>query len=228
MVTAIQRNPAPVRGQVEVYLRSEIEIGNLRPGDRIVERTVCEALDVSRPLVREALRSLQSEGLVRALPRGGIEVTSLSPEEAGHIYTVRKELEGLSALLFVANATADDREMLYRAVSDLKAAFEANEAERLLEAKNRFYAILSAGSGNPVLQAMLRNIHGQIRLLRGTSLSEPGRAGRMVGELSAIVEAVRKGDAQEARRLTEAHVAAAMDATKQALSDRKDKRVAAE
>ena len=104
-MTSIQRNPTPVRGQVEAYLRSEIEIGNLRPGDRIIERVVCETLGVSRPLVRESLRALQSDGLVRALPKGGIEVTVLSSEEAGHIYTVRKELEGLSAFLFVANAT---------------------------------------------------------------------------------------------------------------------------
>lgn len=227
-MTAIQRNPAPIRGQVESHLRSEIELGHLRPGDRIVERTVCEALGVSRPLIREAMRSLQSDGLVRALPRGGIEVTVLSSEEAGHIYTVRRELEGLSAFLFVSNATKDDREKLFQAVSDLKAAFEADEGERLLEAKNRFYAILSASSGNPVLQTMLRNIHGQIRLLRGTSLSDPGRANRMVRELSDIADAVLAGDADEARRLTEVHVLAAMDATKRALSERHGKRIAVE
>jgi len=220
-VTTIQRNPAPVRGQVETYLRSEIELGNLRPGDRIVERVVCETIGVSRPLVRESLRALQSEGLVRALPRGGIEVTVLSAEEAGHIYAVRKELEGLSAFLFVVNATEDECEELFTTVSDLKAAFEVDDVERILEAKNRFYAILIASSGNPVLQAMLSNIHGQIRLLRGTSLSEAGRVRHMVEELSNIAKAVRAGNADEARRLTEAHVLAAMDATEQALLKRR-------
>tara|TARA_R110000751_G_scaffold267410_4_gene366391 strand:- start:2990 stop:3703 length:714 start_codon:yes stop_codon:yes gene_type:complete len=216
----IQRVVAPVRGQVQDLLRIAIEKGDLAPGDRLIERELCEALGVSRPLVREALRKLESDGLARPLPRGGLAVTVLSRSEAMQIYTVRKEVEGLAASLFVEAAEETQRNELAQTIATLKSSHANGESENVLKAKNRFYAILSEGSGNIVLQEILHNIHGRIRLLRGTSLSKPGRTEKMVYELSSIAEAIANKDAAEARRLTEVHITNAMSATNEALAER--------
>ncbi|WP_414832483.1 GntR family transcriptional regulator [Afifella sp. YEN Y35] len=218
-MSRIQRVVAPVRGQAEEFLRRAIEKGDLLPGDRLIEREICETLEVSRPLVREALRALESDGLVRPLPRGGIAVTVLTPEEAMQIYVVRREIEGLAASLFASTASEKERVRLQRIISDLHAALSADDTEGLLDAKNRFYSALSVGSGNKVLQEVLRNLHGRIRLLRGTSLSRPGRTAQMVAELSDIADALLQKDAVTARRRTEAHIDNAIQAAKEALQD---------
>lgn len=209
-----------MRGQVQNLLRTSIEKGDLAPGDRLIERELCEKYGVSRPLIREALQRLESEGLARPLARGGLVVTVLLRSEAMQIYTVRKEVEGLAASLFVEAAREEDRADLEQTVSALQAAHAASDTERLLEAKNRFYSILSKGSGNAILQEILQNIHGRIRLLRGTSLSKPGRSEKMVTELTKVAEAILEGNSAEARRLTEVHILNAMQTTNEALAER--------
>lgn len=214
----IQRIAAPVRGQLEGHLRLAIEKGELAPGSRLVEREICEAFGVSRPLVREALRRLESEGLARPLPLGGLAVTVMNLEEAMQIYAVRKELEGLAATLFVESASSEDRDLLRQTVNELTAAHRAGDGDKLLDAKSVFYQILARGSNNDVLQNMLDNLHGRIRLLRGTSLAMPGRTECMVQELTKIAQAIFEGDSKKARSTTEQHVENAMTATRSALS----------
>jgi DNA-binding GntR family transcriptional regulator len=213
----IQRVLSPVRGEAERFLRTAIEKGDLRPGDRLIEREICETLGVSRPLVREALRVLEGDGLVTQMSRGGMAVTAITLDEAMHIYAVRKELEGLAAELFVKHADAELHRLLQEATEALLSAEEAGNTAGVLSAKNEFYAIMSRGSANPVLQSMLKNIHGRIKLLRGTSLSTPGRQSRMVKELQGIASCIKARDGQKARSLTEEHVVNAMQATAAAL-----------
>ncbi|MCC4296657.1 GntR family transcriptional regulator [Aurantimonas coralicida] len=135
------------------------------------------------------------------------------------IYMVRREIEGLAAELFARNADERQRDALNVIVADLQAAHADEDADRLLDAKNRFYDVLSAGTGNAVLQGILRNLYGRIRLLRGTSLSRPGRIAQMVHELSDVASALLGNDAATARRLTEVHIENAMEAARETLLD---------
>ncbi|MCF3934931.1 GntR family transcriptional regulator [Acuticoccus sp. M5D2P5] len=214
----IQRVAAPVREQVERHLRTAIETGDLPPGARLIERELCESLGVSRPLVREALRRLESDGLAVSLPVGGMCVTRLSFADALEIYAVRKELEGLAAAEFALRASEEDRARLGAIVGELHAALEAGDGGPLIDAKNEFYALLARGAGNRFLAEILSKMHGRIRLLRGTSLSAPGRTAHMVAELAAIAEAVLKRDPVRARALAEEHILNAMTATRASLA----------
>ncbi|WP_226583085.1 GntR family transcriptional regulator [Acuticoccus sediminis] len=214
----IQRIAAPVREQVEQHLRAAIETGDLPPGARLIERELCESFGVSRPLVREALRRLESDGLAVSLPVGGMCVTRLSLDDALEIYAVRKELEGLAAAEFTLHATEDERARLKTIVGDLHAALDAGGGRPLIDAKNAFYSIMARGSGNAFLAGVLSNMHGRIRLLRGTSLSTPGRSALMVAELAEIADAILARDPVRARVLAETHVANAMAATRTSLS----------
>ena len=75
------------------------------PGDRLIERELCELTGVSRTSVREALRLLESEGLIETIPNRGPIVASLSAEDAQYIYEVREALEGLAGRLFAERAS---------------------------------------------------------------------------------------------------------------------------
>lgn len=113
----VTKAAAPVRQSVTESIRNSIALGYFTAGQRITERDLCEMTGVSRTAVREALRQLESEGLVQVLPHRGPIVARLSPEQAQGIYQVRVELEGLACDLFTRNATEAD-------IAALKLAFE--------------------------------------------------------------------------------------------------------
>jgi DNA-binding transcriptional regulator YhcF (GntR family) len=103
--TIITRTAAPLRQQVVKAIREDILDGGLVPGQRLVESVLCDAYGVSRTVIREALRQLESEHLIRVMPNLGPIVTVLTESEIKSIYVVRASLEGLAGELFALHAT---------------------------------------------------------------------------------------------------------------------------
>src|SRR5215831_11085296 len=97
-----------LRHDIVDVLRDEIIQGQLEPGERVLETDLARRFGVSRQPVREAIRTLEREGLLTNLPNRGTFVTRVSWEDALAIQDVRAELEGLAARLAVANLTSDD------------------------------------------------------------------------------------------------------------------------
>lgn len=214
------RVAAPLRQQVVDMLRDAVASGRFLPGERLVERDLCEMLAVSRPLLREALRQLEAEGLVRTIPQRGIEVATISLEDARQIYQVRGALEGLAAADFVDNATDAHWHLLTEAMTALEKAAAEGIPSQVHTVKNRFYDVLLDGCGNPVLSQVLRQLHNRIQLLRGTSLSEPGRLANMIKELRAIYDALVARDGARAKAVCTTHIENAARVTMQALERR--------
>lgn len=129
---------APVRHSVTESIRNSIAVGYFTAGQRITERDLCEMTGVSRTAVREALRQLESEGLVEVVPHRGPIVARLKPEQAEGIYQVRVELEGLACELFARNATDEDIEALKAAFEVLKQGDKVTDPLERLQAKNAF------------------------------------------------------------------------------------------
>ena len=100
-LAAIPKLAAPLRQQVLDELRQSIIAGRLNPGERLIERELISMMGVSRTVIREALRQLESEGLVAIVPNKGPIVRTLTLEEARDLYAIRAVLEGLAARLFV-------------------------------------------------------------------------------------------------------------------------------
>src|ERR1700744_223015 len=86
-----------VRSRVAQKLREAITSGTLRPGQRLVERELCQMTGVSRPSIREALRLLEAEGPVKKVPHRGPVVSPISLDEARQLYAARALLEGFVA-----------------------------------------------------------------------------------------------------------------------------------
>lgn len=202
----VARVAAPLRQSVIASIRNSIAVGRFKPGDRLTERDLCELTGVSRTLVREAFRQLESEGLITVLPHRGPFVASVSASQAEGIYQVRGELEGLAAELFARNATADDQEALRKALADLAVALRSSDPMVRLNGKNDFYAILIRGSGNEALGQTLSMLNSRIMVLRSTSLQARGRAKASMAELAALVDALLARDAKAARKAASQHV----------------------
>ncbi|MEP9347915.1 GntR family transcriptional regulator [Xanthobacter sp. KR7-225] len=204
----VRQEAAPLRRKITSALRRAIETGALAPGSRLVEKDLCADLDVSRTSLRESLRELEAEGLVTNGSKG-LVVTAISPREARNIYAVRGVLEGLLMEQFAREADDAAMARLDAAVTELAAAYEAGEIERIIASKADFYEVLCTGADNMIVLELLSRLNTRINRLRFASLSQPLRAKASIAEIFALAAALRRRDGAEARRIALAHIDAA-------------------
>ena len=201
------RVAAPLREQVTASLRQAILDFSLKPGQRLVERELIERLGVSRTTIREAIRELSAEGIVTVVPQKGAIVTAPSLEDAIDLYEIRASLESLVVQRFVERASEEQVARLIATVDDLAAVSTPDTSIlEVLQAKDRFYAVLIEGARSAAMQQLLESIQARVQVLRATSLSEPGRPLEVVDELRGIVNAIAARDAELASRRCASHI----------------------
>jgi DNA-binding GntR family transcriptional regulator len=195
-----------LREQVAERIRDAIVSGRFAPGARLIERELCELLGVSRTSVREALRELESEGLVTSVPNRGPIVSVVSAKVARDIYQVRTVLEGLAARLFARNASDAQIDALERAVDRLEEIYRNYAPGPFLTAKSEFYRILFEGADNEAAATMLRTIHTRVSQLRVLSISNAQRAETSITEIRLFLAALRARDEDAAWRACITHI----------------------
>lgn len=207
----VRRVAAPLRQQVVEELRESILAARFEPGSRLVEKVLCERYEVSRTVVREALRQLEAEGLVHIVANRGPVVATLGAQEAAALYEVRGALEALAGSLFAQRATDEQCAALHRALERVRDSVDSGMAE-LLRAKDAFYDTLVDGAHNPEIRTTLRTVHARVQMLRGLSLRSPGRAPHTARELEEITRAAADDrDAEAAWRACDRHVRSAAE-----------------
>jgi DNA-binding GntR family transcriptional regulator len=203
----VGRVAAPLREQVLDGLRHAILNFELQPGQRLVERELIEQIGVSRATIREALRELTAEGLVVTVPQKGAVVYAPSADEARDLYAVRATLEALTVRRFIERAGQAQHDRLRATVAMLEADVAAGAGmHQLLRTKDLFYEELLAGAASPTIEQILAGVQARVRLLRATSMSQPGRAAHMVTEMRALVDAITARNVELAMRLCTEHL----------------------
>lgn len=212
------RVAAPLREQATSALRQAIVTFVLPPGCRLVERELIQRLGVSRTTVREAIRQLESEGLVKVIPQRGAVVAVLSAREAVDLYEARVGIEALVVRRFVERAPDAAITLLREAAEEFATVTErGGDIQEMLAAKDRFYDVLVRGAGSPPLQQLLATLQARVRQLRATSLSRSGRAESAAQELLCLVDAIAARDVAAAEHLCSVHVRAAAEIGLEAL-----------
>jgi DNA-binding GntR family transcriptional regulator len=206
----IQKAAAPLRRQVLEELRQSIIAGRLAPGARLIERELIAMMGVSRTVIREALRQLESEGLIAIIPNKGPVVRELTLDEAKDLYSIRAVLEGLAARLFAENAGNEQVKKLEQALNATGKAYEQGVPEEILEAKNRFYDVLFEGAGSETLSSMIGTLHVRIWRWRALGLSHPQssteRSKESMQGLRGMLAAIKARDPGLAERTIRAEV----------------------
>jgi DNA-binding GntR family transcriptional regulator len=202
----VARPATPLRHHVTESIRTAIAVGKFKVGERIRERELCEMTGVSRTLVREALRQLESEGLIEVVAHRGPVVAAITREQAIGIYQVREVLEGLAAELFARHAPDERRSEMRDALENVRQAYGGDDPFAWIAAKNRMYACMIEGSGNEALGKSLGMLNARAMLLRARSIGAPGRRDRSIAELEALVEALVAGKPKGARDAAMRHV----------------------
>jgi GntR family transcriptional regulator, trigonelline degradation regulator len=194
-------------------LRNAIINLELKPGERLIERKLCEQTGVSRTCIREALRSLEADGLVSNIPYVGQVVTVLSPREVGEIYEARCALEGQICELAAKRADDNIISQLEQAVTDLGKATEKRALKAALEANQRFYETMLSGAGNTVLAELSRKLWARASYIRATMISRGSRKLSMesIARMEKVVDAIRKRNHEQARKMIVEHIQASSE-----------------
>ena len=199
----VNTGAGPLRDQVREALQGRIGEGRLRPGDRIFEQDLAVEFGVSRVPVREAIRMLQSEGLVDVLPRRrGVFVRSLDRRQVEELFDVREALEGLAARLAAEGGPSEAVGQLGRQSDIARRAWSDGDTDAMSRANAEFHEQLVALSGNELLGSILEPLHGRLRWLFRLN-EEPDR---VCGDHEELYSAIAEGDADRAVRLAQEHV----------------------
>lgn len=206
MSIQFERSEISLKKQVIDSMRNAIIDGTFAPGQKLVERELCEMFDVSRSLIREALQKLEAEALITIVPHRGPAVADITLDEARSIYAVRQALESLAGAGCAQHASERDIAALRASLQRIAACQGTDDQKSLVHAKNEFYRVLLKCCGNPIVLEMLMGLNNRINSLRRFSMRHPGRLEHTIRELEEIINAIAKRDSKLAAKLCAEHV----------------------
>lgn len=200
-----QTRPQDTRHGHDAYARlvAEISAGKLRPGERLIEVEIADRLGISRTPVREAIRQLESDGLVSHLPRAGSVVRTLEYAEIAELYEMRAVLEGTAAR-FAARAASEIEIAELEAIdTEMRTA---PDAKSLYDANRQFHAVLLNAARNRFLVRAVEAVQKTLLILGPSTLEESARADQAIREHEEVVAALRARDADAAEAAMRRHI----------------------
>lgn len=193
-----------VREQVYEALREAIITGVLRPGERILETKLAETANISRIPVREAIRKLESEGLVTLLPRRGIIVEGFTERDILELYRIRGALEELACSIA---AEQMDTAMVKKAEDILRRSEEElhrKDWERLSDCHSQFNKWLGEASGSRHLKRLFRQYEEYVSIFRVINVTV-ARSREAIDEHREILDAIKEGNPEKAKLAAQRH-----------------------
>lgn len=213
----IAQAPQTLREIVLERMRAAIISGYFKSGERLVERTLCDQLGVSRSVVREVIRILETEGLVESLPNKGPIVACLDWDQARQIYDIRLLLEKGAARACAEVAGDDTKAALRAALADLDAAFHSNSG--LFGATTRFYEVIFQAAGHHIAWEIVQRLNGRISRLRALTLATSERHVSGPARMARICAAIVANDPDAAAQAVDDHLTEASAIARRLLSD---------
>ena len=201
----------PLIDEVTETIRAAILGGTFHAGEQIFQADVARRLQVSRGPVREALRFLIGEGLVREEPRRGTFVVSPGPEDVREIYDLRVALEVRAGQLVLRGNARETLENMGRALNSLVVAVEHRDVEHIAAADLAFHESLCRGSGNQRLVTLFRQQSVPVRQLIRIDEASYYNLSALVGEHRVLLAELRRGNADVFAALLTEHIEEARD-----------------
>lgn len=192
--------------QIADMLRDMIMTGKLSEGDKVNENELCETMGISKTPLREALRVLSVEGLIRLIPNRGAFVTKPTFEEIAEMFDVMSLLEGFCAREACEKMTPKDFTRLEKLHEKLEKCAERHDQEEYIRINNQYHTLVQVIAGNRTLNQIVEGLRKKILLYRFQSLNQPGRFESSIGEHRNLLEAFRRRDPSGAETLMRKHL----------------------
>ena len=196
----------PLRDVVFNTLRQAILTGELKPGERLMEIHLANRLGVSRTPIREAIRKLELEGLVKMIPRRGAEVAQITEKSMNDVLEVRRAMDVLCVELACERISDEELERLKKACVDFEQAVKTKDAKRIAQADVALHDIILHATGNMRLIQLVNNLSEQMYRYRFEYIKDFSQHERLVEEHRIIYESLVQKNKETASQAAKTHI----------------------
>ena len=190
-------------------LLAAIENGELRPGDRLLETDLAQRFGVSRTPIREAIRRLETDGLVAHKPRVGAMIRVLAQQEIVELYEMRIVLEATAAQMAAKHASKAEIHTLETLNAQMMQV--ATDPYKVAMLNRKFHGCILSAARNRFLAQSHNSLSHALVLLGKTTLESSERVKDVVSQHDAIVEALKSGQPETAAKLMRTHMEASLE-----------------
>lgn len=200
-----ENNLLSIREHAYLYLKEMILEGELKAGDRLIERELAGKLGISRTPIREALFRLESQGFVKTVPRKGVVVSNISVSEVIEVFTILASLEVLAVKLAAQRMDSETQLELDQKIEELMELREQAEENFNLE-HIQMNRLINKASKSPKLFEILSGLIDYIHMAANMGYETPGRRKESLREHIDIMKALRDKEAEMAEYLMRIHI----------------------
>ncbi|MCY8205663.1 GntR family transcriptional regulator [Bacillus sp. N12A5] len=198
--------PTPYYLQFYNQLKKMIFNGTFKPGERINETQLAKSFGVSRSPIREAMRLLEKDGLLKADERNGFSITSLTAKDVDEIYKIRIPLEQLAVELVIDEANEEELAILEKQLEETEKAIQNGmEDTEIISLNQKFHDMLVDFSHNRHLKNLLEHVNDLIHFCRILNYTGDHRAETILSEHRKIFAEVKKKNKEAAKQYVMAH-----------------------
>jgi len=195
-----------IRRRIYEHLREQLLNGEISPRQHLIEAKIAEELGTSRTPVREALHSLELEGLIESIPRVGYVVKSISEQEVEEICEMRMAIEGVAARWAIEKAYKKLVEELEKNISIAEEKVSKGDVRAFVGMDARFHEIISKFSGSKRLLELAQTLRRHMLRYRIQSIYSVDNVLRAIEGHKGIAQAIRKRDLEEVNQAIRHHM----------------------
>ena len=200
-----QESHTPIREELIESIKDTILSGKLRPGDRIVETQWAKTLGISQSPVRDALRTLESMGLVRTVPYQGTYVSEITFQDLIDAHSIRGKIEELAVHYAITRITDDELARMRTLLSDMEEAGRQNDLNRYVHIDTEFHETIVAASQKTMLIRLFEQLNVYEWTYYGTRSSALDLV-QLAKRHQSIYDAVAARDEEKAKELVVVHL----------------------
>jgi DNA-binding GntR family transcriptional regulator len=206
MTRLIIRNPKSIRKKIYDHLREQLLSGSVQPHQHLVEAKIARDIGTSRTPVREALHSLELEGLIESIPRVGYVVRPLKETEVEEICEIRAAIEEVATRWAMNNAPQILLEELRKNISISEEKAVQGDPKAFVELDAQFHEIIARLSGSKRLQELGGTLRRHMLRYRIQSIYMIDNVLRAIQGHKGILSAIENGDLEEVGRAIKCHL----------------------
>jgi DNA-binding GntR family transcriptional regulator len=205
------------------FLKTNILNHEFAPGERIVISDIAKKLKVSDIPVREAIKRLETEGLIDVIPHVGARVVEVNREDIKEIYLIRSELESLATRVASKCMKERDFDKLEKVIKESEELLESRRYEKFGELNKKFHMQIYDCTPYKLLLRIISDLWASSHMLRSVFLMAPDRCAESLEEHKLILQALREGRGKAAGQLVRRQKMAAWNAILRFMEEEKRK-----
>lgn len=209
----------PIKEVVYESLRKTLIENNIPIGERFIEKEYSDRLNISRTPVRESLKLLESEGLIKYIPRTGVVVNKITKEDVVEIYKIRTSLEILVANEAMKHINQNDVDRIYKLLDETSIANKENNIEEVIRLFSLYNTEFYKLSQMNILPNLISNLNNYLHRFRKISIEDESRREEAINEHRRIIKAIINKDRDLAEVIIKKHLYDSLDVV---LSDIED------